>query len=1066
MNYTVKQGGNKQHLSTYEFFRNTELDSWGFFKTFNTFTGLPVKPVEKSNEYGINLSGPLVPFGKWKEKVFYFANYNGFRYTSATPTPMTFPTNSGGTTGTGEQGGDFSATGIPIYDPSTQAACTANSTNGFCRYQYGYGPGAAKGLAGNPVLLGTASPVNVIPSAEFSTFAKNMQALLPQTGYSTALQNNYPAANPTGLVNWSHTERIDYLVNSKDTLSFVAALGRQASSVPVGQNTAGRNVGPVPFNYGQAYAPKTAVGIIEETHVFTSHLVNQVKWGFARYNGPTFNPDQAPAYAATQMGLSGLPNGQAQQTFPITTFAGSDAPTNWGGTTANATIANNYTVLDNVQWSFGKHSFTFGGQVAWMQYNTYSATGAGSTPITLAAAVTETAGFKTPGSYTVASGTGLAYASFLIGQIDKGSFTDYSLHPGYGARFRPISPYVQDNWKVTPKLTLDLGLRWDYYPSIREQNNAAAYFDPNLANPVTGLNGALNFTGTGTGTCNCNTPVTNNFMKNFGPRAGVAYQLDAKTVIRSSYGVMFSHGDAVGGLASTLGTLGFASSPSFSSVNDLSTMTNLQVGGSGAIPTYTPATGVASGAQYGTGYTTNLLAGSTTSFTGTPSGMNYDDPYLGSRAPEYINWTFGIQRQVTNALAVTATYVGSEGHFLQTDSLTGRGLQSNQMDPKYLSIGSHLADTGTTTTTVTADCTTYALGCGPLGLSQIVTSQPLSTLLKPYPFNSPSDSFGYIGNAVYNGLQLMANMRAWHGLTFNANFTWSRSIDDGGTFRSGYNIPAGTIANHPTLAVAADRIERTVSTSNQPKHFVLTSVWAMPFGKTVFADKQLERTILGGFKFSGIFQDYSGSPLAITASACQTNPSLAQSSTSCAPTMNPNFFGSARVAGKWGKGASGTPGTPNYITNFSYITPSVGGAISAITSGTTTNPASVVETGPFASPVANIPGVVVGTGPGQQSSLINSTTVPAYQFGDAPRTAPYNLYGPGNYQLDLAMVRSFPLHITSASKLNFRAEWYNITNKTQFSVASTVLGNASFGQVTQSTAYNRKTAQFSARIDF
>ena len=77
----------------------------------------------------------------------------------------------------------------------------------------------------------------------------------------------------------------------------------------------------------------------------------------------------------------------------------------------------------------------------------------------------------------------------------------------------------------------------------------------------------------------------------------------------------------------------------------------------------------------------------------------------------------------------------------------------------------------------------------------------------------------------------------------------------------------------------------------------------------------------------------------------------------------------------------------------------------------------------------------------------------AYQFSDAPRTAPYNLYGPGNYQLDLALVRSFPLHITEASKLNFRAEWYNVTNHTLFAIASTAVGNGSFGQVTQSGIY-------------
>ena len=118
------------------------------------------------------------------------------------------------------------------------------------------------------------------------------------------------------------THRLDYLINPNDTLSLVAAIGRQASSVPVGQTTAGRNVGPVPYNYGQAYAPKTALGVIEETHTFSPTLLNQVKWGFARYYGPTFNPNEASAYAASTMGIGGLPAGQGTGTFPIVTFAG------------------------------------------------------------------------------------------------------------------------------------------------------------------------------------------------------------------------------------------------------------------------------------------------------------------------------------------------------------------------------------------------------------------------------------------------------------------------------------------------------------------------------------------------------------------------------------------------------------------------------------------------------------------------------------------------------------------------------------------------------------------------
>jgi len=669
MNYTIKQGGAQQHGSVYEFFRNTSLDTWGFWgKAPNPATGVPVKPVEHSNEYGINLGGPLIPFGKWKQKVFYYGNYNGFRYSSATPTPITFPTAA-------QQNGDFSAVGSPIYDPYSQASCTAHSNNGFCRYQYGFGPPASgTGPAGNPTAIAGQTP-NIIPNgtngakrwdgttaSEISPIAANMQALLPTTGIGTSLQNNYIAPNATGLTNWSTTDRID-VVTSKDTFSFIAAIGRQASSNPVGQTTAGRNVGPVPFNYGQTYAPKTAVGIVEETHIFTPHLINQVKWGYARYNGPTFNPDQNAKDAATAMGISfanTTPNGtavagQALQTFPIVPFAGTNAPTGWGGTIANVTLAENYTVLDNLQWTVGKHSFTFGGQVAWMLYNTISAVG-GTTPMVLASAVTETAGIS-KGSYSVASGTGLAYASFLLGEIDSASgknssgstfsYADYSAHPGYGARFRPISPYIQDNWKITPKLTLDLGLRYDFFPTVREVKNDAGFFDPNLANPITGLNGALNFAGQGPNTCNCNTPVKN-YYRNMAPRLGMAYQLNSKTVIRSSWGVMYTHGDAVGGLASTLGTLGFSNAPTMSSANDVTTMTGLlnasainasgaaiAGAGSGMIPAYGAPQGRASGPGYGTGYT------KTAGYTGSPSSFNYDDPYLGGRAPEYINWSLG-----------------------------------------------------------------------------------------------------------------------------------------------------------------------------------------------------------------------------------------------------------------------------------------------------------------------------------------------------------------------------------------------------------------------------------------
>ncbi len=1003
MNYSVKQGTAQQHGAVYEFFRNTALDTWGFFHAKDPVTGLPVKPVEHSNEYGINLGGPLIPFGSLKHKLFYFTNYNGFRYTSATPTPITFPTLA-------QQSGDFSSflalsKPIPIYDPLSQTTCTANSTNGPCRYQFGYGPSGTPGAAGNPTLIGTP---NVIPSTEFSDVAVKLQSFMSpglKSQIGTALQNNYIAPNATGLVNWSTTSRIDYLLTSKDTLTVLGAVGRQASSVPVGQTTSGRNVGPVPYNYGQAYAPKTAVWTVEETHVFSPNLLNQFKWGYARYNGPTINPDESPTYAATSaIGLSGLPKGQASSMFPIVTFAGTDAPTNWNGATENITTAANYTTLDNVQWNTGRHSFTFGGQVAWLQYNVVNATN-GSTPITLATAVTETAGINPSSNsapkFVATTGTGLSYASFLVGEIDKGSFTQY-LQQEFGARFRAISPYAQDTWKVTSKLTLDLGLRYDFFPTVTEVHNAESFFDTGLANPVTGTNGALNFTGHGAGTCNCSTPV-DNYYKNFGPRLGLAYALNSKTVIRSSYGVMFTHGNAVGGLNTSIGTLGFSAAPSFSANGSLLSTIPLH-GSNGAIPAFTGANGVASGPAYGTGYTT------TSGFTGTPSTTQYDDPYYGGRAPEYINWTFGIQRQIANPATLTLSYVGSEGHFLQTDGGNGRGYWNDELDPKYLvTVGNcaanpaacPLADKGAA---LTADCTKYNLNCP----ANFTSSQTLAVALKPFPFQGVSDSFGqYTGNSNYHAVQALLSIRSWNGLTTNIHYTFSRAIDDGGLFRSGYPIPAGTLNGAPAAFYKQDRIERGVSTSNQPQHFVATTVWDWPFGRTFLAENRTERAILGGFAFSGVYQLYSGSPLMITASSCQNNP--AQSSKFCPVSLNDNFNGPAHINGKWGQGA---------MTGAKHID------------------ASAFQ------------------------------VAPDYTFGNAPRTAAYNLYGPGNYQLDLAAVRSFPLHITENTKLNFRAEWYNITNHSQFAVASTAVGNSSFGTVTQSSGLNRKAAQFSARIEF
>ena len=148
------------------------------------------------------------------------------------------------------------------------------------------------------------------------------------------------------------------------------------------------------------------------------------------------------------------------------------------------------------------------------------------------------------------------------------------------------------------------------------------------------------------------------------------------------------------------------------------------------------------------------------------------------------------------------SYVGSQGHFLQTDGGNPRGFWADQLDPKYLSLGNNLNLTGSALAMFCANnsgvCPSYA---------NIFTSgQSLATLLKPFPFQGVSDGFAYVANSNYNALQVTVNMRASHGLTFMANYTWSRAIDDGGTFRTGYAIPAAFsgIAARPGRADASN----------------------------------------------------------------------------------------------------------------------------------------------------------------------------------------------------------------------------------------------------------------------
>jgi hypothetical protein len=1000
-NFTIKSGTNNYHGSAYEVFRNTALDSAGFIPAQypanypdSALAGTYYKPPEHMNEYGISLSGPI-----WRDRIFLFGNYMGFRYSALTkPQAQTIPTPA-------EMCGDFSAAGINIYDPTTQ---TKGSGTSYSRTQFSGPSYTSAGCGTGPVTA------NVVPQNEISPISQYLQKFWQGVPYlNNNLTNNYLGAYGWGLNNWSTTERLDVNLSDRNKLSLITAVGRQGLVGPAGSQTT--NVGPLPYLYAKTYAPVTRVLIFQDTYVINQSLVNQFKFGAAQYHSPDANPTYGVAdFAATAAGITGLPGGQASGSFPVEKFTGTNAPAQWGPQSGYIGNTNTYSMLDNVQWIHGKHAVTFGGQYEWLSYNYLYADG-GTTLTTLNFGVNETAQVS-GSSAAVTSGTGLPYASYILGAVDSGSYTQYALiAQETGSRYHPFAAYVNDDYRVTNKLTVNAGLRWDLMPPMRESENRFSFLNPTMTNPVTGSLGTLQFAGSGPDSCGCQTPM-NTYFKNWGPRLGLAYSIKDRTVIRASYGLYYAHGGGTSGgataLPSTTMELGFAAAPNPVSPGDslpafyLNNSEYFTSGTNGAVPnTAFGSTAVAPPPVYNASYATYYSTAAVPPYK-VSSTLAYLDRYYGGRTPSFAGWSAGFQTQVTRDMTATLSYVGNQGHFLLPTG-AARGLYSNQLDPKYLALGS---------TALGATATAANMPTGALPYATF--NNKVSQALLAFPqYSGVTDQVGSVGNANYNALQLSIVQRLSRGLTFMLNYTYSKTIDDLGTFRSGYAIPANVLANG-SKAYPMDRIERGRSAIDQPQNLILTSTYDLPFGQgKIGNDNAFVRAFAGGWRLSGIFSYYAGDPLTITQSSC-----TAPGQGTCMPSYNPAFVGvasGARQKGGWGHGATRTS-----LASTQYI-----------------NPTAFTTTG--------------------------------YEIGDVARTAPYGLRGPGNHNIDAALRRTFDLWKKEDVKFIFEASVFNAANHVWFGSPSST-ADGSIGSVTGSSslgtiagqANNPRQWQFAGHINF
>lgn len=1056
-NFTMKSGGLKYHGSVQDFIRNTALDAWQFSKG-------ATKPVDHQNELSATIGGHV----PGTRRIFFFFAYD--RYHNRTfnnPITYTIPTLQ-------MRQGDFSQLNCFQIDPTKTAdrlACaTAGGPSGLGgTFNYG-----GSTVTNTPYLFdptnnncggtdvrcpfeGTKNGVktyNVIPQNYLSPFALKGEQWLPAPTNSDIV-NNYTSGQAGGFDNHLYDWRVDFDVSPKHRISTIGAMGTVNYL-----NNFNSPYLPLPYTGGDLASIYPKDFDVEDAYTISNSLVNQLKFGYVRFYQNIHDTTQnSSTYGIGALGVTNLPAGQAGTEFPGATFSATKqfgtAEQYWTGTTSGpggsvatqVTTPNNFALVDNLQWVKGAHSLTFGTVLQWQEINNANpSTYTGVLGLTYNGNSTAQyvgSGISTAPPAPGVPGTGYAYADYMLGAV--GGTPSLGLQPvsEEGGRYFTIAPYAEDTWKVNSKLTIDAGVRWDYLPPYHEVKNHWSFLNPNLTNPATNSPGAIQLAGSYGGSpasCGCRTPV-HTYWKNWGPRIGITYSTDPKTVFRIGVGRVFSQAGGVGGRGGAFngtGQLGFnvtASGPA--EVTSGSTASPSFFLNNSA---YFTSLGIANTSLFGSGYTyptppapgpatESLNAGHYVNSAGkvvTPAGgsVGYADPYFSSRAPDFMFYNAGVERAITANMTLAINYVGNESHHLINSTNTGtgnaRGYWTNQLNPKYLiGLGAAidpvknlplLSAAANTANVAIANSLMPGLNIPPFFIAAANAGDTTATIaqgLVAFPqYSGVSDTWGNVGNFSYNSLQVTLQQRLAHGLTFNFNYTWARNVGDDGPYRNGFDIPSGAVSG-TTRSYKQNRIDRSETTVSTPNVIHAYGVWDLPLGRNhIGANNWAVRTLAGGWSLGDIFTYASGTPVQITYNGC-TSPLQGQ----CMPDVNPSFFGDAHINGHYGDGPRGR--TAANLGHVSYFNSAAFSAPNPVNPNT--------------------------------SNKITKLNL----IGNAPRTGALDLRNPIQWNMDANLRRSFPVGERLA--LVIEVDAFNVFNHTLFSNPNAQFGSSTFGEITSAS---------------
>lgn len=798
VNAVTRSGSNAIHGSAYEFLRNDAMDAEASFPrpAFG-------KQKIRFNNYGGTLGGPI-----YRNRLFLFGNYEQYSYTSKNPAYYTVPT-------VVERGGDFSDLGqivngvctpVNIYD--------ASNVVGGQRTQFSYNGRA-----------------NVIDPARLDPVAVAYQNLvypLPNNtsgSYNSCSHaNNYLSSQPIIASERQGIVRSDFKLS--DTDSFVA---RYAYYLNRTNNGGGLNNAFTSRNDTLT----TQSAVLSETHTFRPNLLNDARFGLMISDFPF----QAASAGQNIAGKIGLPN---------------DTPTvsptmSNGLTTANITLGfrSSATVelIDDVSWILKNHNLHIGGSARWTEgYN--SQTGASPSGTFNFSATTTQQGNDT---VTVA-GSGNQYASYLLGQVVSAS---QLVQSGSAYRRMLFAGYIQDDWRVSPRLTINAGFRYDKMTQAVEKHDGLENFDITKPNPTnslfTGLVEYANTAGYG-----------RNFVKpnwaDLGPRLGFAYNLaDNKTVLRGGLAIYYPSTAVYNYDQSSGNTAGYTSmTTSWSATTARGFLFPLKNGLPGAAAQPLGASGGP-----------NVFLGQSAA-------------YINPVAKDPSSQVFGltVSRPLPGSVVVDVSYGGNHGNHFENFNPN-----LNQLSPQYYGLG--------TTALATQVANPYAgLVPGSLGAATLTQAQ----VLKPFPYMAGVTIQNPRNGSYWSHLGLLSvQRRSEHGLQLIGAYTFGKITDAGIQGVSDLSSVGSATGAGPQNAYNP-QAEHSLDTIDVTHRVTLSGLYNLPFGKGQrFLNSSKGDRFFGGWQYNAVMTIESGRPIGVTGA----NNQLATR-----PNLNPNVNPKIAHAGR------------------------------------------------------------------------------------------------------------------------------------------------------------------------